>query len=63
MIFRKKLTVPILTLEGDQPSALDGRTRLRISAFIEMLRKKRISSVEACSVRGGRHSINFGKDS
>jgi len=39
LIFRKKLPLPILSLEGDQPGSLDGRTKLRITAFIEMLRK------------------------
>lgn len=48
MIFRQKLPIPVLTLEGDQPSPLDGREKLRISAFIEMLRKDRIDV-------GGRH--------
>ncbi|MBI5116834.1 2-hydroxyacyl-CoA dehydratase [Candidatus Poribacteria bacterium] len=63
MIFRRKLAVPILTLEGDQPAALDGRAKLRISAFIEMLRKKKSSFPQGCGVREGRHSIDFGKDS
>lgn len=39
LIFRKKLALPILTIEGDQPASLDGRTKLRIGAFIEMLRR------------------------
>jgi benzoyl-CoA reductase/2-hydroxyglutaryl-CoA dehydratase subunit BcrC/BadD/HgdB len=46
MIFREKLSVPILTIDGDQPASLDGRTRIRISAFIEMLRKKQDRSTE-----------------
>jgi benzoyl-CoA reductase/2-hydroxyglutaryl-CoA dehydratase subunit BcrC/BadD/HgdB len=37
MIIRKKLKVPVLTLEGDRPNRLDARTRLRIDSFIEML--------------------------
>jgi benzoyl-CoA reductase/2-hydroxyglutaryl-CoA dehydratase subunit BcrC/BadD/HgdB len=37
MIIRKKLTVPVLTLEGDKPSPLDARTRIRIEGFLEML--------------------------
>ena len=41
LIFRKRLPQPILTLEGDQPAPLDGRTKLRISAFLEMLRKNK----------------------
>ncbi|HBV98626.1 MAG: 2-hydroxyglutaryl-CoA dehydratase [Peptococcaceae bacterium BICA1-7] len=37
MIIRKRLDVPVLTLEGDRPNGLDARTRLRIDSFIEML--------------------------
>lgn len=37
MIIRKKLPVPVLTLEGDKPSAVDARTRIRIEGFLEML--------------------------
>jgi benzoyl-CoA reductase/2-hydroxyglutaryl-CoA dehydratase subunit BcrC/BadD/HgdB len=38
MILRESLPVPILTLEGDQPGAVDGRTALRMETFVEMLR-------------------------
>jgi len=38
MIFREKLDVPILTIEGDKPSRVDARTRLRLDSFLEMLR-------------------------
>ncbi len=41
MIFRRKLSLPILTLEGDQPARLDDRTKLRLIAFIEMLRRRK----------------------
>lgn len=37
MIFRQKLDVPILTVEGDKPGKLDARTKLRIDSFLEML--------------------------
>jgi benzoyl-CoA reductase/2-hydroxyglutaryl-CoA dehydratase subunit BcrC/BadD/HgdB len=37
ILFRKKLGIPLLTLEGDKPGPLDLRTRIRIEAFIEML--------------------------
>ncbi len=37
MIFRQKLDVPILTIEGDKPGKLDARTKLRIDSFLEML--------------------------
>ena len=38
MIFRQKLDLPILTIEGDRPGKLDARTRLRLDSFLEMLR-------------------------
>lgn len=37
IILRKELDVPILTLEGDRPGAVDSRSRLRIESFIDML--------------------------
>jgi benzoyl-CoA reductase/2-hydroxyglutaryl-CoA dehydratase subunit BcrC/BadD/HgdB len=37
LIIRKHIDVPILTLEGDSPSRLDARTRVRIESFVEML--------------------------
>ncbi|MCL5774050.1 MAG: 2-hydroxyacyl-CoA dehydratase family protein [Firmicutes bacterium] len=37
IILRDSLDVPVLTLEGDKPGAMDARTRLRIESFIEML--------------------------
>jgi benzoyl-CoA reductase/2-hydroxyglutaryl-CoA dehydratase subunit BcrC/BadD/HgdB len=63
IIFRKKLSVPILTVEGDQPAALDGRTKLRIGAFIEMLRKNRNSCPRDVGVEGKWSAISAGKDS
>jgi benzoyl-CoA reductase/2-hydroxyglutaryl-CoA dehydratase subunit BcrC/BadD/HgdB len=44
IILREKLTVPILTLEGDRPGAVDGRTALRIETFLEMLSDRFSSS-------------------
>ena len=38
MIFREKLDVPILTVEGDKPGKVDARTKLRIDGFLEMIR-------------------------
>jgi benzoyl-CoA reductase/2-hydroxyglutaryl-CoA dehydratase subunit BcrC/BadD/HgdB len=38
-LIRKHLPLPILTLEGDKPGAIDRRTRFRIEAFIDLLRK------------------------
>jgi benzoyl-CoA reductase/2-hydroxyglutaryl-CoA dehydratase subunit BcrC/BadD/HgdB len=40
-ILKKTLEIPILTIEGDQPSPLDSRTRMKIEVFIEMLRSKK----------------------
>lgn len=37
LILRKHLDMPILTLEGDAPTKLDARTKVRIESFIEML--------------------------
>jgi len=37
LIIRKKVKIPILTLEGDRPNRLDARTKIRIDSFIEML--------------------------
>ncbi|BBB90000.1 MAG TPA: 2-hydroxyacyl-CoA dehydratase [Methylomusa anaerophila] len=38
LILREKLDIPVLTIEGDKPSKLDARTKLRIDSFLEMLR-------------------------
>jgi benzoyl-CoA reductase/2-hydroxyglutaryl-CoA dehydratase subunit BcrC/BadD/HgdB len=37
-LIRERLNLPILTIEGDRPSPLDSRTRLRLEAFIDVLR-------------------------
>lgn len=37
IVIRKELGVPILTLEGDRPGAVDSRSKLRIESFIDML--------------------------
>ena len=37
IIVKDKLNVPVLTIEGDRPSKLDARTKLRIESFIDML--------------------------
>lgn len=36
-ILKKILKLPMLTIEGDQPSSLDSRNRTKIEVFIEML--------------------------
>ncbi|NJD61220.1 MAG: 2-hydroxyacyl-CoA dehydratase [Deltaproteobacteria bacterium] len=38
ILLRKEIGLPVLTLEGDMPGPLDGRTRIRIQAFLEMLK-------------------------
>jgi len=38
LIFREKLDLPFLTLEGDRPGRVDARSRMRLEAFINMLR-------------------------
>jgi benzoyl-CoA reductase/2-hydroxyglutaryl-CoA dehydratase subunit BcrC/BadD/HgdB len=38
LIIRKKLKIPVLTVEGDRPLHLDARTKMRIDAFVEMLK-------------------------
>lgn len=40
MVVRKRLSLPVLTLEGDKPASLDARTRIRIESFLEMVREK-----------------------
>lgn len=37
LVFRKKLDLPMLTIEGETPGPVDERTVIRIEAFIEML--------------------------
>ncbi len=38
LLFRKYLKTPILTVEGESEFGIDERTRIRLEAFIEMLR-------------------------
>lgn len=37
IILREEVGVPVLTLEGDAPGPVDGRTKIRVQAFVEML--------------------------
>lgn len=37
LIIKDKLDCPVLTIEGDQATALDGRTKLRIEAFLDLI--------------------------
>ena len=38
ILLREEAGLPVITLEGDEPGPLDGRTKIRLQAFIEMLR-------------------------
>jgi benzoyl-CoA reductase/2-hydroxyglutaryl-CoA dehydratase subunit BcrC/BadD/HgdB len=49
-ILRKSLPQPVLTLEGDRPEPLDGRTETRIEAFLEMLAGRKRASLRSCGV-------------
>ncbi|MFA5516534.1 MAG: 2-hydroxyacyl-CoA dehydratase [Desulfuromonadales bacterium] len=40
MVVRRRLPVPVMTLEGDRPGAIDARTRIRLEGFVEMLRSR-----------------------
>ncbi len=37
LIIRKKIAMPVLTIEGESPGLVDERTKIRLQAFIEML--------------------------
>lgn len=39
LLLRQCLRVPILTIEGDRPTALDHRTRIRLEAFVDVIRR------------------------
>jgi len=41
LIFRNKINIPFLTLEGDRPGKLDARSRMRLEAFINMLKYRK----------------------
>lgn len=41
MVLRKSISLPILTLEGDKPSSIDARTKIRVEGFLELLEDRR----------------------
>ena len=41
LIIRKALSIPILTLEGENPGKLDARTKIRLESFLQMLKGRR----------------------
>jgi len=38
IIYRQKINLPFLTLEGDKPGRVDARSRMRLEAFVNMLK-------------------------
>lgn len=40
MIIRNELDLPVLTIEGNRPGRIDVRTKIRIEAFLDMLRSR-----------------------
>lgn len=38
IILKKKITLPFMSVEGDQPGKIDARTKLRIESFLDMIR-------------------------
>jgi len=38
LVLRERLEVPILTIEGDRPGPLEARTRMRLEAFLDVVR-------------------------
>ncbi len=39
LIYREKLKLPFLTIEGDKPGKVDARTRMRLESFVNMLKR------------------------
>ncbi|MDD3024294.1 MAG: 2-hydroxyacyl-CoA dehydratase [Syntrophomonadaceae bacterium] len=39
LIYREKLKLPFLTVEGDKPGKVDARTRMRLESFVNMLKR------------------------
>lgn len=44
ILIKQNVGVPVLTIEGDTPGDIDGRTKIRIDSFIEMLEMKKRKS-------------------
>lgn len=40
MIIRNELDLPVLTIEGNRPGRIDARTKIRVEAFLDMLRAR-----------------------
>jgi len=41
IILRKEIDVPVLTIEGNRPGRIDLRTKVRLEAFLDMLRARK----------------------
>lgn len=41
IILRESLPLPLLTIEGDRPGKVDGRTETRLESFVEMLKMRK----------------------
>jgi benzoyl-CoA reductase/2-hydroxyglutaryl-CoA dehydratase subunit BcrC/BadD/HgdB len=41
IILRKEIEVPVLTLEANRPGRIDLRTKVRLEAFIDMLKARK----------------------
>ena len=41
LIIRKAVSIPILTLEGENPGKLDARSKIRLESFLQMLKERR----------------------
>jgi benzoyl-CoA reductase/2-hydroxyglutaryl-CoA dehydratase subunit BcrC/BadD/HgdB len=48
LILRYEVNLPILTLEGDKPTPLDARTKVRLESFIELLKRKKEEHNSPC---------------
>jgi benzoyl-CoA reductase/2-hydroxyglutaryl-CoA dehydratase subunit BcrC/BadD/HgdB len=42
IIMKKKLDIPVLNIEGDKLNTLDARTKLRIEAFVDMIKDLKV---------------------
>lgn len=46
IVIRESVGIPVLSIEGDRPGPVDGRTLTRIDAFLEMLRGMRTENLQ-----------------
>ncbi|TCO72706.1 2-hydroxyacyl-CoA dehydratase family protein [Marinisporobacter balticus] len=48
IVIKKELDIPVLNVEGDQLNALDARTKLRIEAFLDMIKDAKDGAKWTC---------------